>query len=233
MTLAASALALWLAAAQVAGAAPALDRSEVTLDHAVAVLETDGEQAPRFVLRSDFVLALRTELRMRNAPDALHVPVDPTMVSEPILEQLSAEVLVVREAERAALGDVDPADIARYRAHVLARIGGDAGLRELLAATGTSPAEFDALVRRRAVAERYLVQRHPRLIEPTVEDLRARFERERRDDPAGTPDSFAAARPVLFERMVRESLPRALRQYLRGLGSRVRVRRLAPAVVIP
>ena len=71
MTLAASALALWLAAAQVAGAAPALDRSEVTLDHAVAVLETDGEQAPRFVLRSDFVLALRTELRMRNAPDAL------------------------------------------------------------------------------------------------------------------------------------------------------------------
>lgn len=233
MTLAASALALWLAAAQVAGAAAALDRAEVTLDHAVAVLEADGDQAPRFVLRSDFVLTLRTELRMRNAPDALHVPVDPTMVSAPILEQLSAEVLVVREAERAAMGDVDPADVASYRQHVLSRIGGDAGLRDLLQATGTSAAEFDALVRRRAVAERYLVQRHPRLIEPTVEDLRARFERERRDSPSDTPESFAAARPVLFDRMVRESLPRALRQYLRGLGSRVRLRRLSPAVVVP
>ncbi len=224
------ALALWLVAAQAAGVQP---RAEVTLDYAVAALETEGDVAPRFVLRSDFVLLLRTELRMRNAPDALHVTVDPATVSAPILEQLCAEVLVVREAERAAAGDADPADVASHREHVLSRIGGDAGLQELLSATGASPAEFDALLRRRAVAESYLKQRYPRLIEPTVEDLRARFDDERRRDPAHTPESFAAARPALFDRMVREALPRALRQYLRGLGSRVRTRRLEPAAVAP
>lgn len=218
-------LGVWLVATQLAAAPPA-PRGEVVLDHAVAALETEGDTAPRFVLRSDFVLLLRTELLMHGAPDALHVAVDPVTVSGPILEQLGAEVLVVREAERAAMGDADPSDVASHRDDVLRRIGGEAGVLRLLEATGASPSEFDALLRRRAIAERYLVARHPRLIEPTVEELRERYDREHREATQAS-ESFAAVRPALFARMVREALPRALRQYLRSLGSRVRVRRLA------
>lgn len=242
MTASAPLVALWLVAAQAAGAAPvpsapspaaqrAVASTEITLDHAVAALETEGDQAPRFVLRSDYVLMLRTELLMRHAPDALHVEVDPVNVAAPFLEQLIAEVLVLREAERAALGDADPDDVAGYRAEVLSRIGGDDGLVALLRETGTSAAEFDTLIRRRAVAERYLRLRHTRLIEPGDDELRARFESDRRERPEVTPERFSAARPLLLRRMVREALPRALRQYLRSLGSRVRIRRLQPAVV--
>ncbi len=230
MTSPSVALALWFIA-QVAGA-PQAPSTEITLDHAVAALETEGDQSPRFVLRSDFVLLLRTELLMHGAPDALHINVDPATVAGPILEQLGAELLVVREAERAAMGDADPAAVASHRDDVLRKVGGEDGVRRLLDATGASAGEFDALLRRRAIAERYLVARYPRLIEPTVEELRERYEREHHDAASAT-ESFAAVRPTLFARMVREALPRALRQYLRSLGSRVRVRRLGPAVVVP
>ncbi len=231
MILRAVALAFGVLAAQPA-AAPRPPRAEVTLDQAVAALETEGDTAPRFVLRSDFVLLLRTELLMHGAPDALHAVVDPVTVSGPILEQLGAEVLVVREAERAAMGDADPSDVASHRDDVLRRIGGEEGVRQLLEATGASAGEFDALLRRRAIAERYLAARYPRLIEPTVEELRERYDRDHRDATQAS-ESFAAVRPALFARMVRDALPRALRQYLRSLGSRVRVRRLGATADAP
>jgi hypothetical protein len=196
----------------------------VALDAVVAVLESEADPAPRFVLRSDFILSLRVELVTRRAPDALHVAVDPESTVAPLLEGLCAEVLVARDAERAAMADVDAETLATERADLLDRIGGPDGLRALLEATGTSPAEFDALTRRRAVARRFLVQRHARLLVPTTQELRVRWEEERRRDPTSLPDTFAAARPRLAERMVAEAYPRALRQYLRALGGRVHVR---------
>ena len=196
----------------------------VPLDQVVAVLESETDPVPRFVLRSDFVLSLRVELVTRRAPDALHVPVDPESTAAPMLEGLCAEVLVARDADRAAMADVDAESLAAERAELLARNGGDEGLRALLEATGTSRGEFDALTRRRAVARRFLVQRFARLIVPTTLELRVRWEEERRRAPGSLPDTFAAARPRLLDRMVAEAYPRALRQYLRALGGRVRVR---------
>lgn len=217
------ALALLLLGAALAQ--PASDPAPaVALDRVVAVLESETDPAPRFVLRSDFVLSLRVELVTRRAPDALHVPVDPESTAAPLLEVLCAEVLVARDAERAAMADVDAESLASERAELLARIGGDEGLRALVEATGTSRGEFEALTRRRAVARRFLVQRFARLIVPTTQELRVRWEEERRRAPGELPDTFAAARPRLLDRMVAEAYPRALRQYLRALGGRVRVR---------
>jgi hypothetical protein len=217
-------LALMVWAGQLAGAS-----APVAFDAAVAALETEADLVPRFVLRSDYLLALRVELVSRGAPDALHVAVDPEYVAAPVLEGLCAEVLVVRDAERAAQGEADPEALAAERTALLARLGGEPGVAALLEATGAAQAEFDALVRRRAVARRYLVQHQSRLIVPTTRDLRVRWEEDRRRDPAATPETFAAARPALLARMIAEAYPRALRQYLRALGGRVRVRYLGAA----
>ncbi len=64
----------------------------------------------------------------------------------------------------------------------------------------------------------------PRLIEPTDADLRQAYlaERYRRFRDGGVP--FAAARRFLREDLRRAQEPTAARQYLRGLGSRVRER---------
>ncbi|MFO0610723.1 MAG: hypothetical protein U0324_46605 [Polyangiales bacterium] len=225
MTRAAALAAALLLVASPTSAQPApASAPPAPLDAVVAVLESEADPAPRFVLRSDFVLALRVELVTRGAPDALHVAVDPEYVSAPVLEGLCAEVLVARDAERAALGEADADALATERSTLVERLGGETGLRDLLEATGASRGEFDALVRRRAVARRFLVQRQPRLIVPTTRDLRVRWEEERRRDPAATPETFAAARQPLNDRMIAEAYPRALRQYLRALGGRVRVR---------
>jgi hypothetical protein len=202
--------------------------SPLLLDTVVAVIEGEADPAPRFVLRSDFVLALRVELVTRGAPDALHVSVDPVYVSTPVLETLCAEVLVARDAERAGMGDPDPEAFGSERAQLVARLGGASGVHELLAATGASRSELDALVRRRSVARRFLVQRQPRLIVPSTRELRVRWEEERHRAPNDTPETFAAARQPLAERMIAEAYPRALRQYLRALGGRVRVRYTNP-----
>jgi len=186
--------------------------SPLLLDTVVAVIEGEADPAPRFVLRSDFVLALRVELVTRGAPDALHVSVDPVYVSTPVLETLCA----------------DPEAFGSERAQLVARLGGASGVHELLAATGASRSELDALVRRRSVARRFLVQRQPRLIVPSTRELRVRWEEERHRAPNDTPETFAAARQPLAERMIAEAYPRALRQYLRALGGRVRVRYTNP-----
>ena len=99
------------------------------------------------------------------------------------------------------------------------------GVDALLRETGASAGEFDALLRRRVVSERYLLSRRPELLEPSDDDVRAALEQDRYRpllDAAATPSEGRAA--VRLE-LIRRGLPRALRQYLRALGSRVRVRR--------
>ena len=197
---------------------------ETSLDSVIASIEPESDPTPRFVLQSDFVLLLRTELAMRAAPDALHVAVDDT-VSLPILEQLMAETVVVREAQRAGLDGVDPNELAAVRSLVTVRMAPAVAVDGLLRATGTSATEFEALLRRRVVSERYLLSRRPELLEPTEEELRQAFEQERFRALAGSEATISEGRAVVRRELIRRALPRALRQYLRALGSRVRVRR--------
>ncbi len=197
---------------------------EVRLDAVIASIEPESDRTPRFVLQSEFVLLLRTELASRGAPDALHARVDES-VSLPVLEQLMAETVVAREAQRAGLDAVDARELAAARQLLAGRMAPTGGVDALLRETGASAGEFDALLRRRVVSERYLLSRRPELLEPSDDDVRAALEQDRYRpllDAAATPSEGRAA--VRLE-LIRRGLPRALRQYLRALGSRVRVRR--------
>lgn len=219
-------------AAQLLGAEtvvrPATPAAESPLDAVIASIEPESDPTPRFVLRSDFVLLLRTELAVRGAPEALRVPVDDT-VSLPILEQLMAETVVVREAQRAGLDGVGPADLASARALVVARMAPAVAVDALLSETGASAAEFESLLRRRVVCERYLLSRRPELLEPSEEELRQALEQERFRALAGAGATPSEGRAAVRRELIRRALPRALRHYLRALGSRLRVRRFRDA----
>lgn len=207
---------------------PAPPSGEAQLDAVLASIEPESDPTPRFVLQSDFVLLLRTELAMRGAPDALHVPVDDT-VSLPILEQLMAEAVVVREAQRAGLDGVAPAELAAARELVVSRMAPAVDVGALLRETRTSTLEFETLLRRRVVAERYLLSRRPELLEPSDDDLAQALEQERFRPLVARAASPTAGRALVRRELQRRALPRALRQYLRALGSRVRVRRFHDA----
>ena len=201
---------------------------EVALDGVLASIEPESDPTPRFVLRSDFVLLLRTELAMRGAPDALHVAVDDT-VSLPILEQLMAETVVVREAQRAGLDGVSPAELESARALLVPRMAPAVEVDALLRETRCSATEFETLLRRRVVAERYLLSRRPELLEPSDDEVAQAMEQERFRPLLATASSPTEGRALLRRELMRRALPRALRQYLRALGSRVRVRRFRDA----
>jgi len=207
---------------------PAPASGEAQLDSVLASIEPESDPTPRFVLQSDFVLLLRTELAMRGAPDPLHAQVDDT-VSLPILEQLMAEAVVVREAQRAGLDGVTPAELAAARELVVSRMAPAVDIDALLRETRTSALEFDTLLRRRVVVERYLLSRRSELLEPSDDDLAQALEQERFRPLVAGAASPTAGRALVRRELLRRALPRALRQYLRALGSRVRVRRFHDA----
>lgn len=220
----------WLAGvvvAQVAGAEvlarPGAVAGEASVDVVVASVEPEGGASPRYALRSEYVLLLRADLRARGAPEALTATVDPT-VAWSVLEWLLGEHAVVREAERAGAGDPEPEPLTEARSRLVARLGGDPGLAALLQATGASAAEFDALVRRRAVSLAWLVARHARLIEPDEVALRQAHEAGRYASLYRPGASFGEARQAIRRELLHARYPVALRQYLRSLGSRARLR---------
>lgn len=202
---------------------PALPPGEVLADSVVASVEIEGDRVPRFALASDMVLLTRLELLVRGAPDALHVNIDP-VTREGYLEQLLGETVVAREAERAGEADAVSTIMDEERTRLMVRMPESAGLSELLSATGSSVTDFDRLVRRRALALRYLLARQPRLLEPAEPDLHTAYEGPRFRELRESGVSFTAARARVREDLLRRNLPAALRMYLRALGSRARVR---------
>ncbi|MBL8604427.1 MAG: hypothetical protein JNK72_21050 [Myxococcales bacterium] len=214
-------------ALQVTGAEAVL-RSGLTpgehpVDAVIASLEPEGGIAPRYALRSEYVLLLRADLQMRGAPEALTTAVDRS-VSTAVLEWLLGELAVVREAERGGAGDPDPSALSQTRQRVVAQLGGDPGVAALLSATGLTASEFDTLLRRRTVAQAWLLERHPRLIEPDDSAVREAFESGQFAQGYRAEATLGEARRVIRQRLIEARYPAALRLYLRGLGSRVRVR---------
>lgn len=211
---------------------PATPPGELGLDAVIATLELNGDRAPRYVLRSEFTLLLRAELLRFGMPGALTAPVSDAS-AWPVLETLLGEALAVREAERSAVGNLsslDPAAVgalrARYRDEFVRRQRlepgeGEAEIARLLAATGLAQGDFDALLRRRLVARAYLEARHERLLAVSEVELRRALESGR--FAALCPEDDEQRRCVRHE-LQWHSVPNALRQYLRSLGGRVRVR---------
>lgn len=223
-----SVAAFWVGALlQVAGAdgvqRPSAVPGETAVDAVVASLEPEGGVAPRYAMRSEFVLLLRADLLARHAPGALTTEVD-SSVSTAVLEWLLGELAVVREAERGGGGDPDPELLASLRQRMVTRMGGEAAVTGLLEATGLSAGEFDSLLRRRAVAMAWLLERHPRLIEPEDTAVREAYESSRYASLYREGATLGEARRSIRQALVENRYPQALRQFLRGLGSRVRVK---------
>ena len=66
------------------------------------------------------------------------------------------ELMLVREAERSGEARADPERLREEREWLQGRMHTGAGQPELLEATGATPAELEALVVRRVVAEQFL-----------------------------------------------------------------------------
>lgn len=205
---------------------------ETVVDGVVATLELTGDRAPRYVLRSEYTLLLRTELLTHGMPDALTAPVSDAS-AWPVLETLLGETLAVREAERSDVSNLsrlDPAAVgalrARYREEIVRRqrldpAEGEAAIARLLDATGLTQGDFDTLLRRRLVARAYLEARHENLLSVSEVDLRRAVESGRYVERCR---EQAEVRRCVRAEAQWTMLPGALRQYLRSLGGRVRVR---------
>lgn len=205
---------------------------ETVFDGVVATLELTGDRTPRYVLRSEYTLLLRTELLTHGMPDALRAQVSDAS-AWPVLETLLGETLAVREAERSDVGNLsrlDPAAVgalrARYREEIVRRqrldpAEGEAAIARLLDATGLTQGDFDTLLRRRLVARAYLEARHENLLAVSEADLRRAVESGRY---AQRCSDEAELRRCVRAEVQWASLSGALRQYLRSLGGRVRVR---------
>lgn len=203
---------------------PPLASGERLVDEVVASVEIQGDtRPPVFVLASDVSLTLRYELVARGAPSPLTVPVD-VSVSRAILEQVIGERLLERQAERAADPPPSVEEIAEERARMLGRLGSIGGVVPLVRAVGLRPSDFEALVRRRVVVSRYLQRHLARSVEPSEAELRAAYEEERVGAFRAEGVPFAVARAEIREALLRAGYPRAVRNYLRSVASRVRIR---------
>lgn len=210
----------------------AAPEEETVFDGVVATIELNGDRAPRFVLRSEYTLLLRAELLTHGMPNALTAPVSDAS-AWPVLETLLGETLAVREAERSDVSNLsrlDPAAVgalrARYRDEIVRRqrlepSEGEPAIARLLSSTGLTQADFDTLLRRRLVARAYLEARHENLLAVSEVDLRRAVESGRYAERCR--DEAELRRCVRAE-VQWAMLPGALRQYLRSLGGRVRVR---------
>lgn len=214
---------------------PVAPAPEVVIDGVVATLELNGDRTPRYVLRSEYTLLLRLEVASHGMPDAFTAPIAAS-TAWPVLETLLGETLAVREAERSDvtnLSRLDAAAVGALRARVrealtrrqrLDPATGEPKIAELLAAVGLTQSDFDTLLRRRLVARAYLEARHENLLAVSEVDLRRAVESHAYDSQcAGEGDANVQRRCVRAE-MQWSMLPNALRQYLRSLGGRVRVR---------
>lgn len=205
---------------------------ELPLDAVIATIELNGDRTPRYVLRSELTLMLRSELLRFGMPQALTAAVSDAS-AWPVLETLLGEALAVREAERSAvanLSSLDPGAVgalrARYRDEYVRRQRlapgeGEDAIARLLAATGLSQSDYDTMLRRRLVARAYLEARHERLLAVSEVELRRALESGRYASQCAEDDE---QRRCVRAELQWLGVPNALRQYLRSLGGRVRVR---------
>ena len=188
----------------------------VTVDRVVAVIETGevGSRVSDVVTSSEIEVAARLALVERRAAERSVTE----GLRRAVLDQLVAEVLVYREAERLALAEVSPDDFARGRDALAARLGGAEVLERFAADNHLPPAEVSRLVSRRVVVERFVQTNVRAGIEVSDEDVAREYARP--DHPfVGHPleDVRDALRAWLVETRFRAALDRWVRA-LRGRG---------------
>lgn len=208
------ALGLLLAAPGSVAARPVL------ADRVVAVIETGdvGARVSDVVTASEVEVAARLALVERRSA-AGGAPSEG--LRRAVLEQLVAEVLVFREAERLALAETSPEDVRRGHAALAERVGGEDALARFAEEVDLSAAEIDLLVARRVVVERFVQTNLRAGIEVSNEDVEREYAAG--DHPfVGRP--LADVRDALRAWLVETRFRAALDRWVRALRGRGRVR---------
>lgn len=192
----------------------------VLLDRVVAVIETGdaGARVSDVVTASEVEVAARLALVERRSAGGGSVTEG---LRRAVLEQLVAEVLVFREAERLALAETSPEDVRRGRAALAERVGGEDALARFAEDVDLAPSEIDLLVSRRAVVERFVQTNLRAGIEVSNEEIEREYAAG--EHPfVGRP--LADVRDALRAWMLETRFRAALDRWVRALRGRGRVR---------
>jgi len=153
-----------------------LGQNEYLIDRAVVRLvapELGGERTPAFVMERELSFFARVEAMTDGQPRGPSLPrlgdehvrrAEERLISEILLANLSIEPRVTEPELVRATADVEAA--------LLARIGGEEGLRLLLAHEGLTRDELTRWLRRRARAHLYLWRMVAPMVTPTRAELR-------------------------------------------------------------
>lgn len=106
------------------------------------------------VLRSDVTLRARIAVSARSA--RLPVGPLPRQLLAAVLDEIIGEVLIAREADRLRAARPSDEEVAAQRERIEEQAGGADRLAALLRAVDATPAEIDAIARRRAYVDAFL-----------------------------------------------------------------------------
>ena len=192
----------------------------VVVDRVLAVIETGdvGARVSDVVTASEVEVAARLALVERRAPAGASVNEG---LRRAVLEQLVAEVLVYREAERLALAEVSPEDLRRGRQAFEERVGGPEALGRLMDSMHVSSIEIDQLVSRRVVVQRFVQTNLRAGIEVSDDDVQREYAAGGHPF-AGRP--LPEVRDALKAWLVETRFRAALDRWVRALRGRGRVR---------
>ena len=152
-----------------------------------------------------------------------------------VLTYLIERRLVLDEVDRYVVGEPPPADVERRLAAVAARFASESELAAVLSRVGYTADDLRQVLRDDARRDAYVETRFGRLSMPTEEQLRLHYE-EHLDELAadGRPPSFAALRPLVQQRVERESRAANVSAWVAQLVGRGQVLRVPrPQPVAP
>jgi hypothetical protein len=120
-----------------------------------ALVAIVGAETPQdgtdLVLLSDVDLRARLDL----GPHGVSGTPSPALYAA-TLDEIIGEILIAREADRLRASEPSEADVRAQRQRLVATLGGEEALTQLLARLGADASEVDAIARRRAVVEAFL-----------------------------------------------------------------------------
>lgn len=158
---------------------------------------------------------------------------DPDREDE-VLDYLIERRLILDEVDRYVVADPPPADIERRLAAVAARFASEAELATVLARVGYTADDLRQVLRDDARRDAYVETRFGPLGTPTEEQLRLHYE-EHLDEFAadGRPPSFAEVRPLVRQRVERESRAASVAAWVAQLVGRGQILRIPPPEPVP
>ena len=208
------ACAVWL------GASGAWLAHAETLDRILAIV------AGHVIMHSDVRAVVDLQLAGPGAGSAPHR-------EDEVLDYLIERRLILDEVDRYVVRDPPSADIERRLAAVAARFA-EAELATVLARVGYTADDLRQVLRDDARRDAYVETRFGPLSSPTEEQLRLHYE-EHLDELAagGRRPSFAEVRPLVRQRVERESRAASVAAWVAQLVGRGQILRVPPPEPVP